>query len=229
MGDSCCKVGRVVEKRALHQESRKESIDEYLLDRWLGKGEYSETGIRPLTDWFNKQLLKEEYAENGRSTATTRLESDYEALRTDDEIIRGEVIDDLETDDIAGEDIATDFISKSTLQRHLTDCLGGEKETDRRSESNWEQDRIEYVRETIAENVEGALRSLENRGELPGATEADMEVPVVLRCPECTTRVRFKTARERGYICDDHLGSAADETVDSHDDDSSAVPGDSSP
>lgn len=215
MSDTCCKVGRVIRTRNLDRESPEGDINEYLTERWLGRKEYSETGLRPLTDWFNKQLLKKEYVANGRSTMETRLESEYDALRSDDEITKGEVIDDLKTDNVDGEDILDTFISKSTLQRHLTDCLEIEKQTENRSRSNWEQERVEYVQETVGENVEGALRSLDNRDELPGATEAITEIPVILRCPECNTRVRFKTAKERGYICEEHLGTASKTGTDS--------------
>lgn len=205
MTDSCCKVGTVIRTRDLDRRSAEKGVNEYLHRRWVGRDGYSETGLRPLTDWFNKQLLKREFATNGRSATETRIESEYNALRSNDEIRRGEVVDDLKTDGIDGDDLVDDFISKSTLQRHLTNCLDVEKRTEGRSERNWEQKRVEYVQETIGENVEGALRSLENRGRLPGATAATVEIPVILRCPECNTRVRFKTAKERGYICSEHL------------------------
>lgn len=217
MTDSCCKVGRVIRTRKLDRDFSEGDTNDYLIDRWLGRREYSEMGLRPLTDWFNKQLLKKAYAATRRSATETRIESDYDALRSDDEITKGEVIDDLKTDNIDGGDIVDDFISKSTLQRHLTDCLETEKQTENRSKSNWEGERVEYVQEIVGENVEGALRSLDNRDELPGATEAITEIPVILRCPECNTRVRFKTARERGYICEEHLGTASETGTDSSD------------
>lgn len=211
MGDACCKVGRVAAARNLDRRSPTESLDEYLVARWLGRDEFPETGLRPLTDWFNEQLLKDAYAANGRSTTETRIESEYEALRGDDDIARGEVVDDLRTDGIDGEALASDFVSKSSLQRHLTNCLDAKKHTESRRESNWEEDRVEFASTVASDNVEGALRSLENKGELPGATEAVVDVPVYLRCPECNTRVRFLTAKERGYVCKEHLGAASDD------------------
>lgn len=214
MPDPCCKVGRVIDARNLDRRAAEEAVDEYLQRRWRGRDGYSETGLRPLTDWFNKQVLKDEYVATGRSATETRIESEYDALRSGDEIRREEVVDDLETDSIDGEELTDDFISKSSLQRHFTGCLGVEKRTGGRSDRDWERERVEYVREVIGENVEGALRSLENKGELPGATDARTDVSVVLRCPECTTRVRFKTAEERGYICRDHLGTGSTERSD---------------
>lgn len=228
MSEPCCKVGRVIRSRDLDRRAGADGADEYLLDRWLGRGDYSRLGLRPLTDWFNEQVLKAAYAANGRTATAVRLESEYEALTDGDDIVRAELVDDLATDGIDADALVDDFISKSTLQRHFTDCLDAEKDTGGRSDRDWERERVEYVRETVGENVDGALRSLENRGELPGATAASVEVPVVLRCPECNTRVRFATAADRGYICREHLGTATAETDDRPDDpdpDGRSVPG----
>ena len=207
MVNTCCKVGFVVHKRNLDKAFTGESLDSYLVARWLGREGYTDQGLRPLTDWFNRNLLKIEYLENDRSATETRIESEYEALRHGDDIVKGEVLDDLKADGIAGSKLVDDFISKSTLQRHLTKCLGVEKALDGGGDKNWEQRKIEYTQDSLRENVEEALKSLENKGKLPGVTEAKVDLPVMLRCPECNTRVRFRTATERGYICEAHLGS----------------------
>ena len=211
MTDACCKVGEVIDARDLDEEAREADADfnESLVSRWVGADGYPETGLRPLADWFNEQLTKRTYIDHGRSTMETRIESEYKALASDDDIARGEVVDDLATDGIDGDELRAHFVSKSTLQRHLANCLDAEKASDERSERDWEKRRVEYVKETIGENVTGALRSLDNRGELPGATAATVETPVFLRCPECGTRVRFGTAAERGYVCREHLGAAS--------------------
>lgn len=211
MGKACCKVGNVIERRDLDSGSSVDDIDEYLVTRWLGEDGYTELGLRPLTDWFNRRILRDAYLENGRSTTETRIESEYEALAGDDDITRGEVVDDLGTDGIDGQQLIDDFVSKSTLQRHLTNCLDVRKRRESRSDGDWERQTIEHAQGVLREKVEAALQSLENKEMLPGATTATVETPVVLRCPECNTRVRFKTARERGYICKSHLGTA--ETV----------------
>jgi hypothetical protein len=214
MSEPCCKVGRIARGRDLDRRAAGDDADEYLLDRWLGRDGYAERGLRPLTDWFNEQVLKAEYAANDRTATAVRLESEYETLRGDDDIARAELVDDLATDGIDAGALVDDFISKSTLQRHFTGCLGAEKGTGGRSDREWERERIDYVTETVEESVAGALRSLENRGVLPGATAASVDVPVVLRCPECNTRVRFETAANRGYVCRKHLGVGTDEPVE---------------
>lgn len=211
MSDACCKVGRVARDHELDGAVPGGDVDDALVSRWLGRGDYSATGLRPLADWFNTQLLRRAFLGRGRSATETRLRSEYEALRGDDDLARAEVVDDLRGDAIDGEALAADFVSKSSLQRHLTDCLGVEKDTGGRSERDWEAERVDYVRGVVRDSVAGALRSLENRGDLPGATAADVELRVDLRCPECGTRVPFEAARERGFVCEAHLGAAGDD------------------
>lgn len=184
-------------------------IDEYLVARWRGTGDYNETGLRPLTDWFNRNLLKATYADHDRTATAARVESEYDALTGDDEIRRGEVVDALSADGIDGRAVLSDFVSTSTLYRHFRDCLDEEKSSDAGKpdpDSDWERDKVAYVRRTIRQNAEEAVRSLDNKSRIPNASDADIEVPVLLSCPDCSTKVRFEVALDRGYVCRDHLG-----------------------
>jgi len=186
-------------------------VDEYLVARWQGTGDYQETGLRPLTDWFNRNLLKSVYAAHDRSATATRVESEYETLTGDDDIRKAEVLDDLRADGIDGESLVDDFVSASTLYRHFQDCLAeGKGSTDESPQdgSDWEREKVSYARQTVRTNVEEAVRSLENKSRVANASEADIEVPVFLSCPECSTKVRFEVALERGFVCREHLGEA---------------------
>lgn len=208
MGDHCCKIGATIDKYDLQESVVGGDINEYLRARWVGENEFPETATRPLCDWLNLKILKTVYTEHDRKAIETHLESDYEALRSDDEITKGAIIDDLAEDGINGEELIEDFASSSTLYRHLTNCLGAEKKKqEEKSESKeWEGDKIEYVQSTMQKNVEDVLRSLEKKEKLPHATKAEVNTPIILGCPECSTQVRFKRAVNRGYICPDHMG-----------------------
>jgi len=204
---ACCKVGEVIERYPLERSVVGGDIDEYMAARWRGNDGYPETGVRPLSEWFNKRLLQEVYSEHGRTATEIRIESEYEALTSDDEVERGEVLDDLRADDIDGTRLVSDFVSPSTLYRHFRNCLTVEKPTTPvDDDSSWERDKVSYARETARESVADAVRSLDNKGRLPNATDAELAVAVMLSCPECATRVRFETALERGFVCPDHLG-----------------------
>lgn len=212
---SCCKVGTVAEERSL-TVSADLDIHEYLAARWVGQDEYPATGVRKLADWFNQRLLREVYTDAGRNVTDIRISSEYEVLTGDDVLQREEVIDDLATDGIDGEALVDDFVSRSSMRRHLKNCLGVSKdpvESESR-DSGWEGDQVRYGREKFEETVSEAIRSLDNKDLVPGASEATVDIPVLLSCPECSTQVRLQTALDRGYICEDHLGPAPSANVE---------------
>ncbi|MFB6120811.1 MAG: rod-determining factor RdfA [Halobacteriaceae archaeon] len=207
MADDCCKIGRATRRHELQPPGdAHDAMDEYLVARWRGDGDYDATGIRPLVAWFNKQLLRGTYIEHGRRVTTTRIESEYDALTGDDEVAAREVMDDLAHDGIDGEELQQRFATRSTMARHLKQCLGASKSTGREGERDWEAASIDYTRQNARDHATDTLETLANKGKIPGATEADLSVQFYLTCPECTTRVEVETALRRGYICDTHLG-----------------------
>jgi len=207
--DACCKVGRLIEAYDLEQSIGGLPLDDYLVARWLGRDEYTATGLRPLKDWFNKRLLKRVYTDNGRTAPDSRLASDYDALSADDTDLA--LLDALAAEGIDGERLQTDFVSTATLYRHFTQCLGASKSDESsQSESNWEADKIDFTKGVVASNVRDSLRALENKGRLPRGSEADIKTEIVLGCPDCSTQVGVERAIERGYICETHTEPPAD-------------------
>lgn len=208
--ESCCKVGRVADKYNLNESISESDINEVLLNRWLGRVQHPETAVRPLADWFNKKVLKEVYITHGRRTIEPQLDTDYEVLTGDDGDRKWLLKQDLDDEEIDPDMLTNDFISSSTLYRHLTECLDESKQKEKK-ETNWEQKKIKYVKDTAAEQASEALRSWENKNALSGATDADISVSIYLDCPECSTSVSVVQARQRGFICKEHLGSFPDD------------------
>lgn len=204
MTDEKCKIEYVSDRYDLDQfESRYDSIDEHLLARWTGDGRVKPEGYRTLTEWFNKRLLKLTYEKHGRETMGTRIESDYEALVGDDDLLREEVMDDLRADGIDPDGLTRDFVSWSTMRQHLTECLDGEK-TIRESTSDWERQSVAYAKNITRSKVSDALSSLDSDGKLAGGDHAEITVQVLLQCPDCQTRIPFEDAIDRGYLCGEH-------------------------
>lgn len=200
-----CKVDALIEEYALDEaEARFESTDERLLARWTGDDGGSAVGYRSLTEWFNRRLLRALYERQGRETLGVRVESDYDVLTGEDDLLREELADDLAADGIDATAYLDDTVSWSTMRRHLTDCLDGEKSTER-SESGWERETVRIAREHAAGKVREAVSSLASRGDLPGGDEAEVDVDVSVSCPVCQVRVPLSDAVARGYICADHL------------------------
>jgi len=206
--DHCCKVGRLSAEYTLQHGVEGRSFDRYLVDRWLGRRDYTATGLRPLSKALNHKLLKTVYNEHGRNTLETRVKSDYEVLADGDE--SSVLIDDLDSDGIDGRKLRREFVSATTLYRHFTDCLDESKSdgdaTDD-SESDWESDKVDYARDILRRNVSESLRSMANKGRLPEADTAQIKTEVILGCPKCATQVSFRRAVDRGYVCAEHTSA----------------------
>lgn len=223
MSRNGCKVDDAVDDYSLRAPGTDtDSIHGYLVARWTGTQGHRSVGYRQLADWFNRQLLRRVYDEHGRSTTGTRVESDYEALQGDDDLVREEVRHDLEADGINAESVLNDMVSPRTMHRHLKNCLNAEKAT-REAQTDWERESVQRAREQLEEKVRKAASALESKEKLFGAAEAEIDIRVYLSCPQCPTRVTFETGRRQGYVCDEHsevppdvgltADAAADDTV----------------
>jgi len=204
--EHCCKVDRIRAAHDITPPGRYQGdLDSYLVARWTGEGETEAAGVRTLSEWFNKQVLKTIYRANGRPDSSIRLDSDYEALQgngvPDHE--RAELLSELADDGIDGEATTEQFIGKSTLSRHLKECLDATKETPS-SETEWEIDRVRVATNTYRSHLESALQSLGNKDRIRGVDAAELQVQSYLSCPECPTRVTVERAYEQGYVCADH-------------------------
>lgn len=210
MSSGCeCKVGATAERYDLDgAETRYESLDDHLLARWTGEDGRKAAGYRTLTEWFNKRLLKRAYDDRGRETIGTRLDAEYDALTGDDDLLRGEVADDLAADGIDADQLRDDMVSWSTMRHHLSGCLDGEKATPTAT-TDWERGSIEIARDRTREKAESALRALGSKERLAGADDAEVDVQVLLSCPECQVRVPFDVALDRGYVCEEHSDSVS--------------------
>lgn len=209
-----CKVDHTIDRYDLAPPGEAfDAMDEYLVARWTGRAGGESVGYKQLTEWFNKRLLKRVYERRGRETLGTRLDSDYEALTGDDDLLRAEVADDLERDGIDASSLQQDMVSWSTLRRHLKECLDAEKPKPAAT-SEWEVDSVDIARDRLQNKAGQALRSLESKDRLPEATKADVDVQVKLSCPECPTRVPLEDALDRGYVCETHFeASEANERI----------------
>ncbi|MFB6188453.1 MAG: rod-determining factor RdfA [Halapricum sp.] len=204
--DAGCKVDRVIETYGLEDaDPRHESIGDGLLARWRGEDGHSTVGYRPLTDWFNRRLLRSVSLSHGRAIDGGRVEHDYDALTGDDDLRREEVVESLRADGIDATAVYEAMVSWGTMRTHLTECLDGHKE--REPAGDWERDTIQMARSFAQEKVESALSSLETKGELRGVDRATVTVQVQIECTECPTRTPLDVALDRGYVCAKHAGS----------------------
>lgn len=204
----CCKVGRVTDRHDLTSPRQfTGDLDDYIVAKWNGFGRRESIGIRPLTEWFNKLLLRTIYRTHGRSDSDTRIDAEFEALcgiNTPDHK-QAEVRSELESHGVDVTELVQQFISKSTLSRHVTGCLGAEKDSATEATTDWEMNQLRIANEKHEEKVTSAVTSLGNKGRISGVDSAIIETAVYLACPECSTRIKLETALKQGYVCAEHL------------------------
>ncbi|WP_121823160.1 rod-determining factor RdfA [Halostella salina] len=206
-----CKIDSVAEKYDLDvTQSAYDGVDDYLLQRWTGDDGRSSDGYRSLTEWFNKRLLKRVYDDHNREATGVRLDSEYEALRADDDLTRQELADDLRAAGIDADELASSMVSWSTMRHHLNDCLDGSKETEEAS-SDWEQESVRIAAQRTEEKADEAVRSLASKGEIADGDAAEITVDVRLECPVCHVRTPLSEAVDRGYVCREHADGAGRE------------------
>ncbi|MFB6108352.1 MAG: rod-determining factor RdfA [Haloplanus sp.] len=206
-----CKVDTLVQRHGLTvPDPGYGSVDEFLVARWTGSDGRSAEGYKSLTEWFNKRLLKRRYEAAGRDAVSVHLDRDYEVIVGEADVDRDELAADLATDGLDVDDLREEFVSWSTMRHHLKGCLDAEKET-RSATTDWETESVAMARERTEEKARSVLSSLASKARLPNADRAEVEVQVKLTCPECSVRVPFEEAVDRGYVCETHLDAERDE------------------
>lgn len=213
--DYCCKVGKILAHYGLTHSIGDGDVEQYLLARWRGEGEYTATGLRPLKDWLNRQVLKSVYTEHDRNTLANRIVADYDAVSGEEADLA--VLSDLEADGIDVESLRADFLSTTTLYRHFTNCLDASKQTQNTESpeaSAWEANKVDHARDVVKQSVVESLRSLENKDRVPKASQAEVKTEIIIGCPHCGTQVSFERAVDRGYICRNHMTGESLDTDD---------------
>ena len=210
-----CKVDILTERHDLTVPgSAYGSIDECLVARWTGTAGRSSEGYKSLTEWFNKRLLKQIYEAHGRDTMSVHLDREYEVLMGENDVQRGELAADLATDDLDIDDLKRELVSWSTMRHHLKGCLEAEKEIETAT-TDWEANTLRIAQERTEEKARSVLSSLASKERLLGATRADVQVQIKLTCSECSVRIPFEEAVDRGYICETHSEAEPAESAES--------------
>jgi len=193
-----------------------DSVDNYLVTRWCGLGDVQKTGLRPLTDWFNKRVLKSVYSRQKRHCIASHVGSDYNLLHSSSKNQRSDrqvLLTDLHQDGIDGEAVSNDFVSTTTLYRHLINCLGAKKEREK-SDTEWELNQVSYICDRANNDFKNVLTSLDNKERITGAADVDTNTTLYLKCPQCSREVSFERAIDQGYVCQDHLPMGVGEQLE---------------
>jgi hypothetical protein len=197
-----CKVDILVDRYDIGPPSTTaDDIHEYLLTRWQGTDNRSADGYATLATWFNKRLMRRVYEMNGRETLGVRVESEFEALTGDDDIARSEVRDDLSSDGIDADRLVDNFVSRSTMRRHLNECLDGSKPVAEKT-SDWERRTIEFATNQARQRITEALGSMARSGDFPPLDSVDIDVSVEVSCRDDPYQVPIEEAIRTDFDCE---------------------------
>ncbi|WP_049898682.1 rod-determining factor RdfA [Halococcus agarilyticus] len=182
-GGPSCKLDRVIDEYELDRVA--ENLQEY----WTREDErYS---LRGLADYVNQAVLRTAMDREGLNPLDGEVENTHRLL-TDDEVSQGVRTQAHSRLDRRGVDIDAvegDFVSYQTVNRHLKECLGVERASAERTDSDRVDSgaqRIAALRNRTVAVTENTLDQLRSSGAL-ALGEPDVYVDVTVTCTDCGT------------------------------------------
>lgn len=202
--EACCKVGSTIAAFKLDGFLESETGQHgELIDRWTGTDDRQGMGYRPLTDWFNKQVIQQAYLSHGIEPSPERITRDYAVLQGDDDLQQEALKDRLRSEGVKPSELEQSLVSWSTMGRHLTDCLGATK-PEITAETDWEKNSVKIAESILTDKLETALTSLTAKDRIADGNDAQIVVDIQLRCGTCPRKAPFDTVLSRGYVCPEH-------------------------
>jgi hypothetical protein len=181
-GDTpCCKVGAVVEAYGLG------GLDATLCERWTAATNRS--SVRELADHVNRRILETALRGSQEGTLDGEVENYYRLL-SDEDVSRGmrtEARGRLHERGIDVDTVEGDFVSHQTVYRHLTDCLGVERDDRPADGANAVRDGLGTIR-ALQRRTEAVTQSTFERlarDDHVEVGEVDVLVDVVVTCRSC--------------------------------------------
>ncbi|WP_273836744.1 rod-determining factor RdfA [Halococcus sp. PRR34] len=192
--DPSCKLDRVIDEYELDRVA--ENLQEY----WTREDErYS---LRGLADHVNQAILRTAMEREGLNPLDGEVENTYRLL-TDDEVsqgVRTQAHSRLDRGGVDVDAIGGDFVSYQTVNRHLKECLGVERASTERSDS----DRIDSGAQRIAALRNRTVAVTENTLDQLGSTGAialgdpDVYVDITVTCADCGTHATVQELIDEG-------------------------------
>lgn len=206
---SCeCKIGRDIERYYLNELN--ETLVEYRQEH--------EVSLRDLATYINHQIL-EAAVEDTADNMFNEESSLFGALEREDAVaaIYGALSDNDVAPDRrarvrtrlkqAGVDLNSvedDFVTHTTVRRHLNECLGIDTSSEQTIDSENAKNTIEWVRTRCAAIVERTFKRLQSAEQL-NAQNLDISVSIKATCTECGATFPPSEFISRGH-CDCYSG-----------------------
>lgn len=193
----CCKVGAVTEAYGL------DSLDATLRERWTAATNRS--SVRGLADYLNREILGAALRGSREGTLEGEVENYYRLLSDDDVSlgVRTEAQGRLRERGVDVERIEDDFVSHQTVYRHLTDCLGIDRDDRPADDETVVRDGIGTIR-ALQRRIEAVTRSTVDRltrDDHVHVGDVDVLVDVTVTCRGCGEQLPLSESLA-GYACE---------------------------
>ena len=193
-GAPSCKLDRVIDEYELGR------VAENLPNYWTREDErYS---LRGLADYVNQAILRTAMDRAGLNPLDGEVENTYRLL-TDDEVsqgVRTQAHSRLDRGGVDVDAVEGDFVSYQTVNRHLKECLGVERASTERSDSDRVDSgaqRIAALRNRTVAVAENTLDQLRSTGAL-ALGDPDVYVDVTVTCTDCGTHATVRELIDDG-------------------------------
>ena len=183
-------------------------IDEYDLDGVAGNlqelwtREEERYSLRGLADYANQAVLRTAMDREGLNPLDGEVENTYRLL-TDDDVSQGVKTQAHSRLDRRGVDVdavESDFVSYQTVNRHLKECLGVERDSTEQTTSDRVEggaQRIAALRNRTVAVTENTLEQLRSSGAL-ALGDSDVYVDVTVTCTDCGTHATVQELIDDG-------------------------------
>lgn len=202
-----------VEEEQVPRNKVAELIDKYdltglateLEEGWTATGD-AHRSLRELAEYFNRQILEQEFVNTGKQTLRGETETFY-TLLTSEDVSEGDRVRArrrLEEQGIDVDELVDDFVSYQTVRRYLKNHRGA---TYTRAESDrleTEAQNIQQLSGRVEAVAENKLQSLRDSSRL-SLGEFRVTTDVHVYCEDCETRYSATGILSRGGCdCDLH-------------------------
>lgn len=196
--DSCCKVGRVVERYDL------QTMDERLTARWLGR-DGERLGLRALASFLNRAVLRAAMQESGLDPLDGEVDDIYARLEDEGptDRMRFRARSRLSRADIDVEALRRDFVSHPTVGSHLKTCLSVDPPApDDGDKLKKAEERVFKLQSRTESVVRSSIEHLRDTGRL-SAGEFDVLVATRVTCERCGDQYDVRDfLRHEGCDCE---------------------------
>lgn len=196
-----CKVGRIQQKYSIP------NLDDELVAYWTAPDD--RMSLRELAEYFNRAVLEAAVAERGSVPLPEEVDTWYDLLADPDVISssRTQVHRELQRRGVDVEAVLDDFVSYQSINRHLKNCRGVDRDDPEETDAEYVDRRMQSVyalENKLKAILTSTLEQLDRSGRI-ALSEFAVTINVTIVCSSCNRSHTLADVVETGG-CDCETG-----------------------